>query len=355
LKGGSIPNKELSRLLLTEVDVSDRDRSKEELIEELASLQQKVAELQAQKIAFDTLHKLLLASITTMKTATGTLMLRTVLQQTLKIAIGLTNADESSLFLLDADGRVTESILARGALIRDIKQKLVGMVLDKGLAGWVSRNRKVGLVTDTMKDERWLTLPNEPYTVRSALSVPICRGKMLLAVITLMHANPGHFSSETAHLMEMCAEQMALIIDNALLHVERQPSEPESHQTVQQQDSTLNEMEKEFSREEKLSLLGIYIILNDGRFMYTNPGVAAIFGYTFIEFITIESIFELMVTNYRDLVSNHINQCFKNHNKYLYCRFKGQRKDGTFIDVQAYGTKTKLSGKPVIVGFLSAT
>jgi hypothetical protein len=54
---------------MTEVNVSDSSRSKEELIEELASLQQTVAELQAKKIAFDTLHELLLTSITTVKTA----------------------------------------------------------------------------------------------------------------------------------------------------------------------------------------------------------------------------------------------------------------------------------------------
>jgi PAS domain S-box-containing protein len=340
---------------MTEVNVNDCDRSKEELIEELASLQQKVGELQSKQIAFDTLHELLLASITTAKTATGTLMIRTVLQQILKIAISLTNADESSLFLLDAEGRVSESILARGAVIRDIKQRLVGMVLDKGLAGWVSRNRKVGLVTDTMKDERWLTLPNEPYTVRSALSIPICRGKVLMAVITLMHPDPGHFSSQTAQLMQLCAEQMALIIENALLYVERHPSEPQSSQTVQQKDVELNVTHEQLSAEEQLSLLGIYIMFNDGKFMYTNPGVAAIFGYSFIEFITVESIFELILSNYHDLVMTHINQCFKSQNKYLYCKFKGQRKNGTSIDVQAYGTKTKLSGKAVIVGYLTMT
>ena len=49
----------------------------------------------------------------------------------------------------------------------------------------------------------------------------------------------------------------------------------------------------------------------------------------------------------------HINQCFNSQNKYLYCKFKGQRKDGISIDVQVYGTKTKLSGRPVIVGYLT--
>ena len=337
--------------------MSDCEKSKEDLIEELAALRQHVDQLQATKTAFDTLHELLLTSITTAKTATGTLMFKAVLQQILKIAIRLTDAEEGSLFLLDAEQRVSESILARGAVIRDLKQKLIGMVLDKGLAGWVIRHRQVGLIANTLEDERWLTLPNEPYTVRSALGIPICRSKMLLAVITLMHAQPEHFSIQTAQLMELCAQQMALIIENALLHTEHPTSQPELHPTVQQEDRQLEKTKEQLSvsADEKLAWLGIYIMLSDGRFIYTNPGVATVFGYTFIEFITIQSIFELVASNHQEFLATHINQCFKVQNKNLSCTFKGQRKDGTLIDVEAYGTKTKFSGKPVIVGILRAT
>ena len=60
------------------------------------------------------------------------------------------------------------------------KSKLIGSVLDKGLAGWVRIHRSIGLITDTEKDERWLTLLNQPYVVRSALAIPILRSDQLL-------------------------------------------------------------------------------------------------------------------------------------------------------------------------------
>jgi hypothetical protein len=40
--------------------------------------------------------------------------------------------------------------------------------------------------------------------------------------------------------------------------------------------------------------------------------------------------------------------------KSLSCTFKGKRKDGSLIDVQVYGTRTKFNGQPVLVGLLSS-
>ncbi len=343
--------------------MTDCDKSKEQLIEELTSLRQEIAELKTTKIVFDVQQELLKTLVKTVETATGALMFKAVLQQILKISNRLTDAEESSLFLLDADGSVIESILARGAVIRELKQNLIGMVLDKGLAGWAIRYRKVGLIADTLNDKRWLRLPNEPYSVRSAICVPIFKGKVVQALITLMHSQPGHFTPESAYLMQMSAEQIAIILEHASLYVERQQLQPESHKLQpeshkidQSAGKELHKADEQPDPGKKLSLLGIYIIIEDGRFMYTSPGVAAIFGYTFIEFITIESILDLVAVNNRKFFAAQINLCFQaySQSKSLSCTFKGQRKDGSLIDVQAYGTRTKFSGNPVIIGILSS-
>ncbi len=320
---------------------ADRDRPKEELIEELEALRQEVAELRTTKAAFDAQNELIKTFVVMLQTATGKLMLRSMLQQTMDVTRRLTNAEESSLFLLDADGIVTESLLARGATLRAQKQRLLGQVLDKGLAGWVIRHRQVGLISDTRNDERWLTLPNQPYSVRSALCVPIQKGKELLGVLTLMHSQPGHFNPETVEIMQMTATQMALILENARLYTERQQVEKEVPQT-----------EELTSKEGEFSLIGIYILFGEGNFLYANSRLAEIFGYTFGELVSLESVLDLVATDNRRFFAQQMNQCLQGYSKNLSCKFRGQRKDGSLIDVEVYGTRTKLYGKFVIVGAL---
>jgi PAS domain S-box-containing protein len=320
---------------------ADRDRPKEELIEELEALRQEVAELRTTKAAFDAQNELIKTFVIMLQTATGKLMLRSMLQQTMDVTRRLTNAEESSLFLLDADGIVTESLLARGATLRAQKQRLLGQVLDKGLAGWVIRHRQVGLISDTRNDERWLTLPNQPYSVRSALCVPIQKGKELLGVLTLMHSKPGHFNPETVEIMQMTATQMALILENARLYTERQQVEKEVPQT-----------EELASKEGEFSLIGIYILFGEGNFLYANSRLAEIFGYTFGELVSLESVLDLVATDNRRFFAQQMNQCLQGYSKNLSCKFRGQRKDGSLIDVEVYGTRTKLYGKFVIVGAL---
>lgn len=144
--------------------------------------------------------------------------LQATLQNALDVATHLTGADYGSLFLLDSDGRVTHSILARGTTAPGSRRKIVGKVMDKGLAGWVVRHREAALVHDTMEDERWLTLPDQPYKVRSVLVVPITSGSDVPGVLTLQHSDPYHFQEEYFTLMQAATDQMALALQNAQIY-----------------------------------------------------------------------------------------------------------------------------------------
>jgi phosphoserine phosphatase RsbU/P len=144
-------------------------------------------------------------------------VINTLLRKTIEISIELTGAELGSLILLDSKGAVVDSILARGEISPELSSEVVESVIRKGLAGWVMRHRKIGLVNDTKMDDRWLTFPNQPYTAGSALALPIIGGEMQLGILTLMHSMPGHFSQEIVELMKITANQIALALDNAYL------------------------------------------------------------------------------------------------------------------------------------------
>jgi phosphoserine phosphatase RsbU/P len=146
-------------------------------------------------------------------------LLKVSMQRTLVLTAQLSGTDTGSLFLLNDRGKVTDSLLTRGEVSPDTQSRLIGSVLDQGLAGWVKTHLDVGLVHDIQSDPRWLSLPSEPYVVRSALSVPIIRHKNLFGIITLMHPEPGHFSQESVEIVRAAADQMAIAIEMARLYI----------------------------------------------------------------------------------------------------------------------------------------
>jgi len=89
---------------------------------------------------------LLKNSISYAQSVSGNLILKTTLKNTLETLIKHTDADEGSIFLLDEDGVIKESILARGAVNRHLKDSVISKVLDDGLAGWAFRHRQMGIV-----------------------------------------------------------------------------------------------------------------------------------------------------------------------------------------------------------------
>jgi len=167
-------------------------------------------------------QKQLFESLVAMARATAKhTSLEGTLQSALNMAATLTGAEHGSMFLLDGTGAVTHSVLARGKATPTQRQNLVRNVMEEGLAGWVARHRQPALVRDTARDDRWLALPNMPYTARSALATPIVSGSAVLGVLTLTHSEPAHFNTEHAYLIQSAADQMTLAVRNAQMYDEQ--------------------------------------------------------------------------------------------------------------------------------------
>jgi len=167
-------------------------------------------ELRAQKQLFESL-------VAVARATAEQPTLEATLQNALDVAATLTGAESASLFLLDKTGAVTHSILARDAQTMTPKQRqdIITRVMGEGLAGWVARHRQAAVITDTSLDERWISLPDEPYPVRSALVVPLLSRQALVGILTLTHSQPERLNDEHARLMQAAADQMTLAVRNA--------------------------------------------------------------------------------------------------------------------------------------------
>lgn len=321
---------------------------------ELNTLRQQVAELQLYKKALDANRELMSNFITMIQSASGRLLTRAMLQQTLQIAIDLTQAEESSIFLLSPDGVVQESLLARGIVMRDEKNNLIGQVLKEGLAGWVYQHRKMGVIVDTRIDSRWINLPGQPYTTLSALCVPLIRGRLLLGIITLSHSQAAHFTPEITELMEITATQMALVFDQMRFYLDKKLLQTTgSNSGEYSPPPPLPTLPSEpIPQTDRLLELGVYIMTQDGIFVYADPRFGDIFGYTLSELVSLDSFFSLVINENRDLLKERIYHCFKGKNPQLSVKFQGIGKDSKLITIRLYGRKTKLFGKNLLIGFI---
>ncbi|MGD9043169.1 MAG: SpoIIE family protein phosphatase [Desulfobacterales bacterium] len=191
---------------------------------ELQSLRQEVTQLKTEKAALKVKSKLfekfaaMAHSCCRAPTEAEWTELKATLQKTLEFSVDLTRADEGRLVLLDSNGVVSDSILSPAGNRLNHHSHLTGRILDQGLSVWVSDHHQVGLSSDTASDDRWVKPALEAQTIRSALEVPILKGKELLGILSLHHSQPEHFGPEMIEQMQATSDQIALTLENARLY-----------------------------------------------------------------------------------------------------------------------------------------
>ncbi len=217
---------------------------------EIDSLRQEVTLLKSEKAALDTKSKLfenfaqMAYTCCRLPSSAGWKTLIDTLRKTLAFSIELTGAHSGNLVLLDRKGIVSDSIRIPGDLDPNAGRRSEVRLAAEGLSDWVRQHRQVGLITDTLSDNRWRRLADRPQLVRSVLAVPVLKCDTLLGILTLTNASPNHFSPELVAQMQATSNQIAQTIENARLYAqldESYQSLERSKQEIQAYSKALDE------------------------------------------------------------------------------------------------------------------
>ena len=151
--------------------------------------------------------------------------LRTVLQRVLYEAMQNVGGERCSIVVLDDAGKAVDATIVYGKQVHEHTTQQLRDTMERGLAGWVIRNRKGVLILDTSKDDRWLMRPDDALDksgIKSAICVPLLAREQLVGVLTLVHPAPNAFSEEQFDLMQAIADQVGIAVLNARLYTESQ-------------------------------------------------------------------------------------------------------------------------------------
>jgi len=100
------------------------------------------------------------------------------------------------------------------------------------------------------------------------------------------------------------------------------------------------------------TLIGVYIaFVEQEGFVYVNPRLADMFGYTQEEMVTMTAA-ELAVPEGRDTIIEHQRLRLEGDRRNLHYPFRGLCKDGRVIDVEVLQKTSMYKGKPAVIGIL---
>jgi PAS domain S-box-containing protein len=151
--------------------------------------------------------------------------LRTVLQRVLFEATQNIGGHRGSIVVLDDNGKPVDSTIVYGRRFHQDTTQQLRDTVERGLAGWVVRNRKPALIPDTSQDDRWLRRPDdarENSGSKSAMCVPLLAREKLVGVLTLVHPEANAFGTEHLELVQAIADQAGIAVLNARLYTESQ-------------------------------------------------------------------------------------------------------------------------------------
>lgn len=149
--------------------------------------------------------------------------LKTVLERVLQLSLQTIGGISGSIIVLDDNGVPIDSTIVHSGQVYTQTTEQLRETIEKGLAGWVLRNRTSALVRDTSQDDRWTKRPDDSPDKtgpKSAVSSPLMVRQTLVGVLTLVHPTPHTFTEEHEALVRAIADQAGIAVLNGRLYAE---------------------------------------------------------------------------------------------------------------------------------------
>ncbi len=257
----------------------------------------------------------------------------TILYEIMKISASSLNLDKmlkeimrgqnhffkfEALGILLVDER-TRKLVPHASSYSELSMKHIGelgLLVGKGITGWVAEKGEPLLVNDVREDKRYIC---GDENICSEMCVPLKVGQKVIAVLDVQSTALNAFSEDDLRLLSIIGGQLATIIDNLHLY------------------EAIKESEERYRTVVEGAMEGVVVIAEDHHLTYANKMMAEIVGYSpeelagmdFRKFLDEES---------KNRVANYFLQRSKTEKLPPRYEFRIIRKDGEIRNVEINST-----------------
>jgi len=219
-------------------------------------------------------------------------------------------ADEVSIMLPTRDGKELYVAVARGGHREYIGEHVP---MDRGIAGWVARNRETVIINGTVDDPRFS--PVNPRTdIRAAVSMPMMAGGNLVGVLNVnVTRSHRHMTLGQVKALSILVSIISPILENTWLNIQIRQAE-EKYRSIFENASD-----------------GIYQTTQEGHFIIANRALATMLGYDSPEELmsTVTDIANQLYVNQEERTK--LKQMIEHHGQVRSFETRLYRKDGRII------------------------
>jgi len=255
--------------------MKDQDKSKTQLIAELAELRRQLAELKSQgaygwaenALSQRAVQLTILSDVA--EKITAVLDPDMLLKKAVRLVQESFSYHHVAVFTLAPEENALV-MRARSGQFSGLFPLNHRLEIGQGMVGWVVQNNKTLSANDVTQESHFFNKYPELIPTRSELAVPIQAGGQVIGVLDVQSADLMAFDDSDIMVMETLADQLAVAIENARLHeaVQRELNERiQAQLTLEDYSARLEEMvetrtqelrdaQEQLVRQEKLAVLG---------------------------------------------------------------------------------------------------